>query len=325
MPRYLAFASISFDVDWDAYLMSEAALGLGAVGLVAVAFGYRKLRYHAYYRKLSTDLLVNDIIPSSRFTNDLMKVTRNVSQTVLTHPPEHVSVKYEKTQTKRALVAFYREVSILKVLSHSCIPEYKGVIFTPYPAIVYEYVKGASLSEMRHRLDLRSGLLVLLQVAQCLSYLHARKICHRDVKSANVVVNMGQGDGFVGAHLIDFGSARMTLKGDQSLVGKVGTAGYMAPEILRGLAHGVKTDIYSFGILMHEVVSKADPWESCSQYEEEDVTMGLRPDIPDTVPLRLARLIRACWAPKPDLRPDAKEVVTRLEKEFALFNIRDFA
>lgn len=96
---------------------------------------------------------------------------------------------------------------------------------------------------------------------------------------------------------------------------------YMAPEVLKCQNYNEKCDIFSFGIIMYELFMRTLmlTFVSCSGEPDEvenyarSVASGCRPQIPDTIPVKIAELIRKCWAGNPDDRPSASEIVRELE------------
>lgn len=135
--------------------------------------------------------------------------------------------------------------------------------------IVMEYIEAQSLSELINTRSLDSGqiLSIALQVCEALAEVHSRRIIHRDVKPANVMVNTrGQ------VKLLDFGIARPfhtpVLQQNDTLdtnaaagTGPVaGTIYYMSPEQIRGERLDERTDIFSFGVLLYEMITGRVPF-----------------------------------------------------------------
>ncbi len=138
--------------------------------------------------------------------------------------------------------------------------------------IATEYIEGETLRQKmsRSRLSLREALDVALQVASALAAAHKAGVVHRDIKPENVMV---RGDGIV--KVLDFGIAKLTerhpLTADteaptRALVNTgpgtvMGTVSYMSPEQARGLPVDERTDIWSLGVMLYEMVAGRVPFE----------------------------------------------------------------
>jgi serine/threonine-protein kinase len=124
--------------------------------------------------------------------------------------------------------------------------------------IVFEYVHGQNLKELSAHgpLDLREAVGLALQVAHALSFAHARGLVHRDVKPQNVLLN---DDGQ--AKVTDFGIARsLDVHGVTQTGTVLGTSDYIAPEQARGQKVDPKTDIYSLGAVLYELLTGEVPF-----------------------------------------------------------------
>jgi serine/threonine protein kinase len=158
------------------------------------------------------------------------------------------------------LQRFYREAKSTGTLQHPNIVivhdlgEHAG---NPY--LVMEFLEGEPLSEMiatRQKLSLSRKLGYIIQALQALNYAHQKGVVHRDIKPANLMVLR---DGAV--KIVDFGIARL---GDQRLTrtGQVmGTITYMSPEQINAQAVDGRTDIFSTGVMLYELLTYALPFE----------------------------------------------------------------
>ena len=98
--------------------------------------------------------------------------------------------------------------------------------------------------------------IILIGISRGMKYLHDRNILHRNLKPGNILL-----DSDFNPHITDFGLSKIVESGhpySQSLI--VGTLPYMAPELFKGNKYSQKTDVYSFGILMYEVVTDLPPF-----------------------------------------------------------------
>ncbi|PPS07747.1 hypothetical protein GOBAR_AA12907 [Gossypium barbadense] len=143
-----------------------------------------------------------------------------------------------------------------------------------------------------------------------LSYLHSKKIVHRDVKTENMLLDARRN-----LKIADFGVARVEAQNPKDMTGETGTLGYMAPEVLDGKPYNRRCDVYSFGICLWEIYCCDMPYADLSFAEVSSavVRQNLRPEIPRCCPGSLASIMRKCWDAHPDRRPDMDEVVRLLE------------
>jgi serine/threonine-protein kinase len=161
--------------------------------------------------------------------------------------------------------------------------------------IVFEYVDGQNLKEMTRTgpLDVEYAIRLALQVAHALSFAHARGLVHRDVKPQNVLLNEdGQ------AKVTDFGIARsLDVHGVTQTGTVLGTSDYIAPEQARGQKVDPKTDIYSLGVVLYELLTGEVPFEGDNFVavamrhvnEPPPSVLERRPDIPLRVDLAIQR------------------------------------
>jgi len=165
------------------------------------------------------------------------------------------------------------------------------------------YVEGQSLKEKIESgpLELDEALDIAMQVARGLQDAHERGIVHRDIKSANIMVTAkGQ------AKIMDFGLAKFAGRVGITKVGTtMGTVAYMSPEQARGEAVDHRTDIWSLGVVLYEMLSGQSPFKG--EYEQAVIYSILNED-PESIieydsnlPLELEKIVKRC------LTKDSKE------------------
>ncbi len=192
--------------------------------------------------------------------------------------------------------------------------------------IVFEYVDGENLKELSARgpLDPREAIGLALQVAHALSFAHDRGLVHRDVKPQNVLLNEdGQ------AKVTDFGIARsLDVHGVTQTGTVLGTSDYIAPEQARGQKVDPKTDIYSLGVVLYELLTGEVPFSGDNFVavamrhvsEPPPSVLERRPDCP----VRLDLAIRRAMAKDPaDRFASMKELCAELEACVAELEGRD--
>ncbi|XXG77092.1 hypothetical protein AAC387_Pa08g1321 [Persea americana] len=181
--------------------------------------------------------------------------------------------------------------------------------------VVVEYVPGGTLKQFliknwRKKLAYKIVIQLALDLSRGLSYLHSRKIVHRDVKTENMLL-----DAHRTIKIADFGVARVEAQNPRDMTGETGTLGYMAPEVLAGKPYNRRCDVYSFGICLWEIYCCDMPYPDLSFVEVSSgvVQQNLRPEIPRCCPNSLANIMRKCWDANAEKRPDMSEVVKMLE------------
>jgi len=161
------------------------------------------------------------------------------------------------------LARFQREARVVAKLDHPCIvPIYDFADHHGQPYLVMKFIEGETLKARlaRSPLSKQEGLKIVESVGAALGYAHRRGILHRDVKPSNVLLSP---DGNI--YLADFGLARIAQAGESTLSSDMmlGTPQYISPEQARGernLDEG--TDIYSFGVVLYELVVGRVPFSS---------------------------------------------------------------
>ena len=155
-----------------------------------------------------------------------------------------------------------------------------------------------------------------LDIADGMYYLHSRNptLIHRDLKSHNIFV-AEPSPGHLVAKIGDWGSARaVQLSGSQSTTHGVGTACWLAPEVINHARSSKKSDVYAFGIVLWEVYTRKEVHEglSAAQIIAKVAHEGLRPKIPLGCPLQ--NVMTDCWKQEPDNRPHFSVIVTTLSE-----------
>jgi serine/threonine protein kinase/tetratricopeptide (TPR) repeat protein len=162
---------------------------------------------------------------------------------------------------------FARERDILASLEHTHIARLydAGIDSEGLPYLSMEYVRGEQLTIWcdKRRLGIRKRLALLLQVLDAVQYAHQKRVVHRDLKPSNILVTeSGQ------VRLLDFGVAKLledAQTADQTqltnVYGRALTPGYSSPELLRGDTVDARSDIYSLGVLLYEMLTGARPYD----------------------------------------------------------------
>lgn len=203
----------------------------------------------------------------------------------------------------------------LKIPSQSATSDSHNSLPSRACCVVVEYLPGGTLKKFlirnkRKKLAFKVVIQIAVDLARGLSYLHSKKIVHRDVKTENMLLDANRT-----LKIADFGVARVEAQNPRDMTGETGTLGYMAPEVLDGKPYNRKCDVYSFGICLWEIYCCDMPYPDLSFTDVSSavVRQNLRPDIPRCCPSSLANIMRKCWDANPDKRPVMDEVVKLLE------------
>jgi serine/threonine protein kinase len=140
-------------------------------------------------------------------------------------------------------------------------------------------------------------------------------IVHRDLKTQNILL-----DEFDDACVADFGLSAV-MHGNQDLVGGVGTPHYTAPEVLQHLRYNEKIDVYSYGLVLWELLTQKVPYAGMKDIAIFDhvVNRNWRLPIPKEAPPGLRKIISRCWSRNPNDRPTFAEIVPLFEKHDVIF------
>ncbi|XAR49540.1 Non-specific serine/threonine protein kinase [Bertholletia excelsa] len=223
-----------------------------------------------------------------------------------------IKVFLEQDLTAENMEDFCNEISILSCLRHPNVILFLGACTKPpHLSMVTEYMEMGSLYSLIHlsgqkkKLSWRRRLKMLRDISRGLMCIHRMKIVHRDLKSANCLVNKHWT-----VKICDFGLSRIMTDNPMRDSSSAGTSEWMAPELIRDEPFTEKCDIFSLGVIMWEMCTLSRPWEGVppERVVYAVANEGSRLEIPEGP---LGELIADCWAEPPE-RPSCEEILNRL-------------
>ena len=181
----------------------------------------------------------------------------------------------EVATDQKRMQRFNQEAHAVSALNHpNIITIHEIEQDAPIPYMTTEYIEGVTLRDRmaQGRMKLEEALDVGIQTASALAAAHAKEIVHRDIKPENIMLRE---DGYV--KILDFGLAKLLEKQATSpeavtqvhtdLGAVIGTARYMSPEQARGLEIDGRTDIFSLGIVLYEMIAGRSPFTGATNHE----------------------------------------------------------
>ncbi|CAM0910717.1 unnamed protein product [Alopecurus aequalis] len=212
-------------------------------------------------------------------------------------------------------VEFLQQALILRRINNENILKFYGTWTgqQKYFGIVTEYMPGGNLYDFLHKQNGVLGLLLILkiaiQISKGMEYLHQNSIIHRDLKTANILIGLHNQV----VKIADFGVARLGSQ-EGHMTAETGTYRWMAPEIINHKPYDHKADIFSFAIVLWELITLKVPYDNMTPLQAAlGVRQGFRLEIPPGTHLGLSGLIEQCWDEDPDVRPVFAEITVQLE------------
>ena len=230
------------------------------------------------------------------------RLGRNVAIKIL---PENLLVNPESTRR------FRQEARTLAALSHPNIVTIFDVgIENEIPFVVMELLEGETLRMRidRGKLTEKKVLEITISISEALRCAHSAGIIHRDLKPQNIFLTS---TGLL--KILDFGLARWQTTNSgvsqaQTHSGAIaGTVPYMSPEQLRGQPLDARTDIFSLGCILYEMVTGHSPFFRQASADTISAILNSQPALPDGIPPELSHLIQHCLEKAPDQRFQAAQ------------------
>jgi len=246
--------------------------------------------------------------------------------TLQANRPHLVAVKEMKGERRVRLYELLKEACVMASLKHPNICTFIGVCAdaSARKHYIISELMDCSLFDLIHQPyklrwhgELTVMLVVGLSQAICagIVYIHGRNLVHADLKSSNILIDYSTSWQLI-PRICDFGHA--AVRTFPSPHHRCGTPHWAGPEVLRSEALGPAADIYSFGVIMWEMLTQKLPHKGLSfgQVLASVGWAGWTPDLDllPEVPSELSRLLRECLCFSPSMRPKSKDVQRRLRR-----------
>lgn len=261
--------------------------------------------------------------------------------------PIPVALRKPRITSSVALQRFDSELELRSSISHPhLLPLLAACTTPPDYSTISPWMSGGTLFDLIHTRSVSMSFPRLLslatQLADAMSYMHTRNLVHRDLKTANILLDslwehLVVADLDLAIDVAKLRSAASTNSGralhrgpsNGRLSHMVGTLIYMAPEVLSGAPHSFPADVYAFAITINEMATAAVPFVDRKMPVPELHTVletrfnevrlrgaivkdGLRPVLATGVPDEYRALIEQCWHPDPDARPTFQKILSVL-------------
>jgi serine/threonine protein kinase len=181
--------------------------------------------------------------------------------------------------------------------------------------MITEYLPKGSLFDYLHRdrgkLTEKDQINIAFEIAVALKYLHSRNIIHCDLKSSNILI-----DDNWKIKIGDFGLSRFYKPDDhEDNRGRIGTPHWMAPEVLKGEKYETSADIFSYGMILWEIITQEIPYYGINPYQVISLVADKKQivKVPEQGNNTLRKIVKKCIQYEPEQRPKLDEIVEYLQ------------
>jgi len=228
-----------------------------------------------------------------------------------------VALKFLRREDPELQQRLIREAQAQAKIRHPHVCEiYEVGEFQNHVYIAMQEIQGKNLKELQDGLALQQKVQIMMEVAGALHAGHRLGLIHRDVKPANILVEMNE-DGALHPYILDFGLVRELEAPGNTITGVlVGTPYYMSPEQARGVRGGTdgRSDVYSLGATLYEILCGQAPFEGASGVDAilklvQDEVPSIRKHNPQ-IPEDLESIVMKCLEKDPDRRYESARALS---------------
>ena len=258
------------------------------------------------------DFQIKEKISNNNFSKEYMIIEKKTSKTF-------------RSKVFKNKKNFSQELNIYQRLNSPLISKFIGFNQNDFknksnPTIITEFQKNGSLHSI---LKLkRNGfqvpewtdtkkLICIYGIASFMSYLHSQNIIHRNLNPKNVFF-----DDFLFPKIQNFTFSIQTVNNPSKSenIESVGALTYMAPEVITDEKYSKAGDVYSFSIILYEILTNEKPFFGFNEFQlAKKILSGYRPSFNENVSDPFKTLIESCWSEKPQKRPSFDEIVKNLK------------
>jgi len=274
------------------------------------------------YRVVSDDFEIQKMISSSR-TSELFRAFHNIRGK--SHNMIVAIRRYIISEVSESFLdSLSQELHIQSGIHLYTVLPFIGFCFDNTLSIINEYMAGGSLfsrlQDTSNPLDSTNLTIIALGVAHAMDYLHHKEICHQNFTSSSVLLDI---DGY--PRVYGFGTSLFYNNGIDFNSDYNNIAQWMAPELFDNNERNEKSNVYSFGILLWEMLTKTTPFAgmSTSDIINNVVKNDNRPLIPGICSSELKTLIKKCWSRNPKDRPTFQNIIVEFSTGIVSFNGAD--
>ncbi|XP_042753373.1 uncharacterized protein LOC111892795 [Lactuca sativa] len=237
----------------------------------------------------------------------------------------------KSSETERMIKDFWKEALVLSSLHHPNVVTFYGIVRDePDDSLttITEYMVDGSLKQFLKKkdrtIDQRERLIIAMDTASGMDYLHGKNVVHFDLRCENLLVNMRDPH----RPICKIGDLRLSKIKRHNLVNgdNRGTVQWMAPELLNNESHLVteKVDVYSFGFVMWELLTGDEPYNNMHHKSiiEGIIKNTLRPAIPTWCDAEWKSLMESCWSSDPQERLPFSEIAQKLRTMVVAMNVK---